>query len=520
VTVAATVPPPSVTAGLRERLVPPLPVDGWWAWPATIGVTLLAAYTRFVALGNPRAVVFDETYYVKEGLSLSRFGYEQQTVADANDRLLTGNADIFTGEAEFVIHPPLGKWVIGAGQWLFGADPYGWRVGVALLGTLTVLLTIRVIRRLTRSALLGLIAGLLLTLDGLHLVLSRNALLDGVLTALVLAGFGCLLLARDSARHRIADWAGERADPLAPVGDAGPRLGWRPWLIAAGVCFGMAAGVKWSGAVFLAVFGVLTVLWDAGARRAAGVRRPVRATARRDLLPSFGALVGVAIPAYLVTWTGWLATDGGWSRQWAAGRETAFPWIPDALRSLWHYHSEMLNSGRNITSDHAYDSPAIGWLFLSRPVSFFYESDLSGCASDNCVAAVTGLGNPAFWWAGAVAIVVGLGLWLGQRDWRAAALLAGVAAGWAPWFFTGDRTIFSWYIVVIAPFLAGLIAMTLGLVMGRPQAEGNRRVLGAAAVGAYLMLVLACFAFFWPIWTAEVIPYDEWYRRMWFRSWI
>jgi dolichyl-phosphate-mannose--protein O-mannosyl transferase len=345
-------------------------------------------------------------------------------------------------------------------------------------------------------------------------------LLDGTLTFLVLAGFGCLLLARDSARHRIVTWAEAREDPLAAPGDHGPRLGVRGWLIAAGVLLGLASGVKWSGAVFLAVFGVMTVLWDLGARRAAGVRQPLRATLRRDLLPDFVTLVGAGLLAYLVTWTGWLATDGGWSRQWAAERDSTFSWIPDSLRSLWHYHGEMLASGRNITSDHAYDSPPIGWLFLSRPVSFFYDGDVTGCGADKCSSAVTALGNPAFWWAGAAAIVVGLGLWLGARDWRAGALLAAVVAGWLPWFLIGDRTVFSWYIVVIAPYLAGLIAMSLGLVLGPADAKGNRRVFGAAAVGAYLMLVLACFAWFWPVWTAEVIPYSEWYRRMWFPSWI
>jgi dolichyl-phosphate-mannose-protein mannosyltransferase len=50
-------------------------------------------------------------------------------------------------------------------------------------------------------------------------------------------------------------------------------MGWRPWRLAAGVCLGLACGTKWSGAYFLAAFGLMTVLWDMGARRAVGITR-------------------------------------------------------------------------------------------------------------------------------------------------------------------------------------------------------------------------------------------------------
>ena len=34
------------------------------------------------------------------------------------------------------------------------------------------------------------------------------------------------------------------------------------------------------------------------------------------------------------------------------------------------------------------------------------------------------------------------------------------------------------------------------------------------------MLSVALFAFFYPIYTAQVIPYAQWQLRMWFPSWI
>ena len=88
---------------------------------------------------------------------------------------------------------------------MFGVTPFGWRFVTAVLGTLAVLMVARIGRRLTRSTLLGTIAGLLLALDGLSIVLSRTAILDGIVAFFVLAAFGALLVDRDRMRSRLAD---------------------------------------------------------------------------------------------------------------------------------------------------------------------------------------------------------------------------------------------------------------------------------------------------------------------------
>src|SRR5690625_6975003 len=86
---------------------------------------------------------------------------------------------------------------------LLGADsPWGWRISVAVLGSLSVLMLARIGRRLLRSTMAGLIAGLLLAIDGMHLVHSRTSLLDLPLTFFALAGFGALLIDRDRFRDR------------------------------------------------------------------------------------------------------------------------------------------------------------------------------------------------------------------------------------------------------------------------------------------------------------------------------
>ncbi len=43
----------------------------------------------------------------------------------------------------------------------------------------------------------------------------------------------------------------------------------------------------------------------------------------------------------------------------------------------------------------------------------------------------------------------------------------------------------------------------------------DRRTVGAVILGAYVLLVAACFAYFYPIYAAQIIPYSDWSARMW-----
>ena len=43
---------------------------------------------------------------------------------------------------------------------------------------------------------------------------------------------------------------------------------------------------------------------------------------------------------------------------------------------------------------------------------------------------------------------------------------------------------------------------------------------GLGLAGAYVVLSVGLFAFFYPLYTAQVIPYSQWQLRMWFPSWI
>jgi len=506
---------------IRERLVVPLPDDRLWGWLGPLLVALVAGALRFYRLGTPSGITLDETYYVKGGISLWQVGFERDAIDNADKLLAGGNADVFKNTADYVVHPMFGKWVIGSGTELFGINAFGWRFMVALLGTLAVFVTARAGRRLFRSTLLGCAAGLLLAVDGTAIVMSRIGMLDGVIAALLIFAFACLLVDRDKSRAVLAEhMQAIKLDDLGRWVGTGPSLGLRPWRLAAGVMLGLALGTKWSALYFVALFAVLSVLWDAGARRSAGIKSPFISALKRDALPTFVSLVAVSVVVYLATWTGWFLTDGGWDRGWADGRDTAFPFIPDAIRSLWHYHASMYSFHSGLTSPHPYQSNAWGWLIQARPTAIYYSS-ASGCGASQCTAAITSLGNPLLWWAGVLAIPFLAIEWIGRRDWRAAAILGCIGAGLLPWIVLyNGRTVFGFYTVVLSAFIALAVTYCLGRILGPPDSSARRKAIGAAVVGGYLALTLLFAAFFLPVWTADPISFAEWGRRMWFKSWI
>ena len=408
-----------------------------WHWGAPIAVVVVAAFLRLVNLGHPHQLVFDETYYVKDAYSMLHLGFEGAWPSNGDDSFEAGNTDVFTGEPAFVAHPPLAKWLMSLGLLAFGAqDATGWRIWTAVAGILLVILTMLVAHRLFRATLLTVIAGGLIAIDGNAIVLSRVNLLDGTLALFVLLGAYLVLLDRDWSDRRLRAWLASRQE-LGLATDWGPVLWWRPWLILAGLTFGLASASKWSGLYVLAAFGIYSVASDAFLRRHAGVAFWVSGTVLRQGPVSFLLMVPIAIVAYLASWIGWFSTEGGYYRHWVEEGGEAWAgglaWVPLDWQNWWHFQVAIYNYDIGETTPHGYQANPLTWLFLTRPTSMFYENHGDGTAST-----ILDLANPLIWWAGAAAIGflvyrVIAGLVRRRGVWVEAFILTGIAAGYVPW---------------------------------------------------------------------------------------
>lgn len=500
-------------------------------WLLALAITTFAFVLRVWNLGRPHSFAFDETYYAKDAWSLLHFGYARDYVTNADAHILIGQtAGQWKASPEMIVHPEVGKWLIAAGEAVFGMNPFGWRIASAIIGSLMVLLMIRFTKRITGSGLLAAVAGLLMCFDGLQFVLSRLALLDIFVAFFTLLAVHCMVADRQWGRARL-------------TGDGGwqTRLWWRPWRLAAGLSWGLAISCKWTPIFALAAFGIVMWLWDSGARRRLGARKAWFVAGVLDALPGVLYLVVVALVVYLLSWTGWLINHHTYE-VYLSNTQYGPPWgdyikRPEggffdqtfrAFRDLAHYHQDIWNfSTEGLKgSTHVYQSTPQGWLILNRPVGVDAQLNIApgvdGCNAaigSTCLRQVLLLGTPALWWLGAIAGIIALVFWVLRRDWRYTVAVVGVLVTWLPWTNYDDRPIFSYYAIASEPFLILCLVLLLGQILGPSKSE-RRRKIGAWVAGGVVALVALNFWWFWPIYTDGMLSNSAWLQRIWFVRWI
>lgn len=483
-------------------------------------ITVVAAATRFWGLSQPTdrgTPVFDEKHYVPQAW-----------------QMLTGGNWIEDNPAYgLVVHPPAGKWLIAAGEWMFGYTPLGWRVMAAVSGVAIVTLIYCTVRRMTRSTLIGAIAGVFAICDGVLFVQSRMGMLDIFQALFVVAAFAALIADRDQVRARMHRVYVEGRIHDSPFG---PRLGFRWYRFTAGVMLGLTCATKWSGIYYVVFFTVLALGFDVAARKAYHVQRPWAGTLVRDMLPTGLSMAVMPVALYLASFLPWFAGETSVYRYQVGntiGTDGPFAWVPGAWRSLWYYETGILKFHEGLTNSagnyHPWESKPWTWPMSLRPMLYALTNGPDRCGAGECVRAQMLIGSPAMWWLALPVILWGLWSWLVRRDWRYAAVLTGYAAGLLPWFAALDRQMYFFYATVLAPFLVMGLALVCADILraprrranhtGPPGARPERRALAILVVSIYVALVVTNFVWLWPILTGSPISPGQWNQQIWLPSW-
>jgi dolichyl-phosphate-mannose--protein O-mannosyl transferase len=415
-------------------------------------IALFALLLRLLNLGTPKGFIFDEVYYVDGARDYLKYGVE-----------VTG------ADPEFVVHPPVGKWLIALGIKIFGDNEFGWRFMGALLGSVMVILIALIAQRLFRNNFLTISASALIAMDGLALVHSRTALLDIYLSFFVLLATYCFVMR------------------------------WHWWT---GLALGLAVATKWSGLYFLALFAVIALY-----------RVFTLNTGRELIKPTLKTSLQYAVlptAIYFSSWIGWFSSSRGWARDYSS----------NVFASFFHYHSQMLGFHTGLVEKHSYQANPWSWLVMGRPTSFYYQSPKT-CGADNCAQEVLALGTPFLWWLGVIALAVVLGFWirsLAQKRYEPSLniIVVGMTAGYLPWFFFQERTVFSFYAIIFQPFLILSIIYCAYVALLYFKNSRNTYIF----IGVVGIAIFSNFVYFLPLFIGDVITYDEWQARMWLPSWI
>lgn len=310
----------------------------------------------------------------------------------------------------------------------------------------------------------------------------------------------------------------------------------RPWLLAAGLAFGAAAAVKWSGLYPLAFFLIFITYRDLALR----VRERSSHPLPRAVLQAFAAAL-IALPAaaavYIASWAGWILNPN------AYGRTPGEPWPV----SLARYHGDMLAWHSTLNAEHPYMANPLTWPLALKPTAMYESRWTDGCPWGECVSGISALPNPLVTWAGVAALVV-LAVLAIRRTGRtpvdplalAGAFVAiGYLANWLPWVLTYTRpSVFQFYAVTLTPFSALALALMLGMLCGVPirsRADSGADPLASVAaplpldpaslearriaVAIFLAFAVALAALFFPVWSGTPVADWFWQAHLWLPDW-
>ncbi|HZU71188.1 MAG TPA: phospholipid carrier-dependent glycosyltransferase [Acidimicrobiales bacterium] len=420
-----------------------------------LAVLALAGTLRFAGLARVGQTYWDERFY-----ALDASAYLGRTPA----QLRPDRPPVAIAENSWM-QPPLGKWLIAAGELPAAKSPWGYRSPAAVFGTLGVGLVYLLALELTASVPAAALAGLLVALDGLHLVQSRIAMLDVFASTLGLAGLYLLVRARPRPRSPTAT-SGHDPRPRRP-----PSL-----YLMSGACLGAAVACKWSAVPFLLLAAGFGWHWLPGLRPGWSLRRRWL-----GMLTCFAVLPALV---YLASYTSFFVQNG--------------PSVGGLVRLQW----DMFQYGRHFDFAGASTSAAWTWPLLGGSIDYtqavYFGGGLRIIGGNIDVLRVLTVGNPVLWWAwlGATPFLV---WWSAlRRDWRAGVVVLGYLAGWAPWLVAG-RAAYGYYMLPAVPFMA----LGVGLALARLARADFRLPRVAVLAGAGLGAGAGAAAWaYYPVWTA------------------
>jgi len=445
-------------------------------------IVLLAGALRFWHLGALQQLVFDEVYFPK-------YGY-----------------DHLTGQYYFDVHPPLSKYIIGAGIWLYHLLPWtdtpaigsapleqfpalSWRWVNAMTGTAFCAVAAWFALLFSRSRIFSLIVALLFASEGMLIVESRFGLNNIYIVAF---GFCALIFALKALQERRRQ-----------------RLN----LVLCGVFLGLCYSIKWNGLGYsLAIWSlfIFRALLKGLSQDRAHAENSSQILPLRSLPPAWEMPLYLVIIPFAVYWIQWQPYLHQFPR---------FDFV-EMHKQMYAYHTH------SVTADeHPYCSRWYSWTIMYRPISYFYTGDANPGSAEKIVIDVHLFSNPILLWLSTASIVVVSGIWL-RKVWQflkthryesslmtLGLLVIGYFSNLLPWAMV-SRCLFLYHYLPAAlfSFLAFAWLCWQGLI-------SHNKIWKSLS---YLCLAAIAFGFiYWlPFQLGLQLSTQGFYARMWSWSWI
>ncbi len=294
--------------------------------------------------------------------------------------------------------------------------------------------------------------------------------------------------------------------------DAGEREEGRHaglWLIAFTVALGCLIASKWYGVMGFGVSWLVLIL--VASQRFWKKKIALWGNPRGFRLDvALLSIVFISMTVYMLAWVPDIARNAK-----SVNEIHNFNDVVYRQYTMFEYHD-------HLKATHPYSSKYWEWPLDMVPVAYYYKdlrrnpADPNGC----CVREITSMPNPFILWFGLLAItIVGVLAWR-ERHKGYALLVLDYLLQWLPWSLS-PRIAFEYHYYVDIPLVCICNAIVLQrLWQWGDRQEESKKFIARGLVGAYVLLVIAGFVYFFPILSATPITWNQWHDRMWFSKWI
>jgi dolichyl-phosphate-mannose--protein O-mannosyl transferase len=402
-------------------------------------IIILAFALRFLWLGLVPQIYFDEVNYLYDALKYQKglLSLERESISVPK-------------------HPLLSIIFMQYGIILFGFNYLGWRIFSVIFGVLSIVAFYYLVKQLfsNRAAI---IASFLLSIDFLHLVLSRIAMIEIYLFGFLMWGF--CFLAR-SLKH-------EKSEGL----------------LLAGTFFGLAMATKWV-ALLAIISGFLIHL--------AISKDPKKISRGLIRLVLFPLLLFVVVTLILNLSSGM----------------NPLSWFQFEVRNF-EYH-------QMFSYRHLFNASAWSWPLLLRSTPLFGSR-----MGENLTSFIIAFGNPAVYWLIIPVILYLIYELLKKRNHSLLFILIGFFGAYLPYLIyeylgkiyqAPTRGLFFYYFLPAVPFYLSGLAYLLDNMLN------NRKRKYFAII--YLILVAALFLYFSPLLYGFPVTPEYLKSLIWIKGWI
>lgn len=411
--------------------VPPVQKIDLKDWMIILGMSVVSTLVRLFYLTFPEEMVFDEVYHARAA------------------------GEYMRGINPFEwVHPPLAKLLISVGTSIFGLNSFGWRIMPVLFGTLFVPVMYIFGKSLFSKRQYGILAALIVSLDGVFFVQSRTAMTNIFATFFQVTAVMFFWL---YFQHDYHDQKKRKAFTFFAF---------------SGLFISLALATRWTSMGALAfILGALIwykFLFTANLKdlTKGDLKSLTRGFNKKDIpFWILAAVCFVALPAciYLLAYLPYMNLNH-------TIKETI-----DMQKGIYTYH-------KNLRDPHPYYSEWYTWPFLIRPTWYYFRD-----FKDGTMGGIIALGNPAIWWSSVFVTIFSIYKAIKEKQAHLLYIGLGFIILYLPWAVSPRIKNFSHYLFEAIPYACLSITFLIGYLWDK----GNKKLENTKEDKTFNMLAIA-----------------------------